>query len=292
MPSQKQEDRATIAERIRARFDSLTRSERVLANTLLANYPMAGLASITEFAREAKVSTPTVLRTAKKLGFGGFPEFQARLRKELEARLSTPVAKHEQWSAEAPEAHILNRFAGAVSENLRGSLMHVDHREFDRIARLVADRRRGVHLIGGRITRSLAEYGFTHLQVVRDGVHRLPDSPSLWPQHLLGMAAGDVLLVFDVRRYEAGLMELSRLAADRGVVIVLFTDQWMSPVASLATHALPLRIEAPSSWDSGVVTLFMVEALIAQVVDLLWPEASARMNALEALFDRTRRFRK
>jgi len=285
-------DRATIAERIRARFDSLTRAERVLANALLANYPMAGLASITEFARSAKVSTPTVLRTAKKLGFTGFPDFQSRLRRELEAQLSTPLAKHENWAAGAPAAHILNQFAVAVSDNLRGSLQHLDHRQFDRIVGLLVDETRAVHFTGGRITRSLADYFFTHLQVVRGGVHSLPRSPSLWPQHLINMAKGDVLVVFDVRRYEAGLLELARLASERGVTIVLFTDQWMSPISALASHSLPLRIEVPSSWDSGVVSLFVVEAMIAAAVNGLWPQASARMQELEALFDRTKRFRK
>jgi DNA-binding MurR/RpiR family transcriptional regulator len=284
--------KATIAERIRASFDKLTPAERVLVNALLANYPMAGLASITEFARTAKVSTPTVLRTAKKLGFTGFPDFQARLRQELEAQLSTPLAKHEQWAAGAPAGHILNQFAAAVIENLRASLGYIDHRDFDRVADLLGDRRRSVHIVGGRITRSLAQYLFTHLQVVRPEVFLLPESQSLWPQHLLSMEARDVLVIFDVRRYDAGLLTLAELAQARGVEIVLFTDQWMSPISSRASHALPLRIEVPSSWDSGVVTLFIVEALIAAVVNALWPDASHRIEELETLFGQAKRLRR
>lgn len=286
------QSRATIAERIRTRMESLTRAERQLVSALLANYPMAGLTSITELARVAEVSTPTVLRTAKKLGFAGFSDFQATLRKELEAQLSSPLVKHDRWAAGAPEAHILNQFATAVTDNLHGSLRHIDHRDFDRLVALLADRDRGIHMVGGRITRSLAAYLFTHLQVVRDRVTLLPDSPSLWLHSLLGMRQADVLVIFDVRRYETSLLELAELARQRSIVIVVFTDQWMSPVAAIADHALPLRIEVPSSWDSGVVTLFMIEALIAGVVNTLWPEASARMRELEVLFDATRRLRK
>ena len=285
-------DKATIAERIRTRFDALTRAERQLVNTLLANYPVAGLSSITELARTANVSTPTVLRTAKKLGFSGFPDFQATLRKELAAQLSTPIVKHDRWASGAPATHILNQFAAAVTDNLRRSLRHLDHREFDRIAGLIAERERAVHILGGRITHSLASYLFIHLQVVRDAVWLLPQSQSLWPQHALSMREGDVLVVFDVRRYESRLYELAELAKARGLVIVLLTDQWMSPIASLAAHALPLRIEVPSSWDSNIVPLFVIEALIAAVVNMLWPDAAQRMQELEALFDRTKRFRR
>src|SRR4029078_13659607 len=75
----------TVAEHIRLASTRLTPSEHKLANALLADYPVAGLSSITEFAKAAKVSTPTALRLAKKLGFAGFPSFQAALRDEVSA---------------------------------------------------------------------------------------------------------------------------------------------------------------------------------------------------------------
>jgi DNA-binding MurR/RpiR family transcriptional regulator len=46
---------------------------------------------------------------------------------------------------------------------------------------------------------------------------------------------------------------------------------------------LPLRIEAPSSWDSNIVPLFVAESLIAAVVNLRWPETQSRIKALEKL---------
>ncbi len=52
------------------------------------------------------------------------------------------------------------------------------------------------------------------------------------------------------------------------------------------------RIEAPSAWDSSVVTLFIVEALIAAVQTATWTETKQRMKTLEELFDQTKMFRK
>lgn len=62
---------STIAEKLQTKFDSLTRAERQLANSLLDNYPVSGLASITTVAQNAEVSTPTVARMVQKLGFKG-----------------------------------------------------------------------------------------------------------------------------------------------------------------------------------------------------------------------------
>ena len=58
----------------------LTPAERRLSDSLLRDYPVAGLQSITKLAEAAGVSTPTVIRLARKLGFEGYPEMQAALR--------------------------------------------------------------------------------------------------------------------------------------------------------------------------------------------------------------------
>lgn len=280
---------ATVAERLRLMSGDLTAAERKLMAALFANYPMAGLGSITDFAREADVSTPSVLRLAKKLGFPGFPALQEELRSELSAQLQNPIAKHERWAADAPDTHILNKFATAAMENLSGSLKLMDHRAFDAVVALLADRKRQIHIAGGRITGAIAGYLATHLQMARPGVGLLPAAQSAWPQYLLDVGRQDVLVLFDIRRYDARMLDLAASARERGAKVVLITDQWISPIARLAVHSLPLRIEAPSSWDSNIVPLFVAEALVAATVNASWRETEARIAVLEAISDSGRR---
>lgn len=282
----------TVSDVITAHFAALTRAERRLAETLLDNYPVSGLGSITTVAENAGVSTPTVARMVQKLGFRGFPDFQARLHQELEATISNPIAKHDRWAASAPGTHILNRFADAVMGNMRLTLSQIEPAEFDAAAALVSDCRRHVYLVGGRITRTMADYLFTHLQVIRTGVTHIAANPSSWPHYVLDMKRGDVLILFDIRRYEQEMETLASFARKRGVEIVLFTDQWGSPVAKSASKVFRAQIEVPSAWDSSVLLLFLVEALIEAVQSSNWDETRDRMKTLEGLFDSTRIFRK
>lgn len=282
----------TVAEIIRSKFTELTRAERQLANALLENYPVSGLGSITAIAETSKVSTPTVVRMSKKLGFKGFPELQAALRGEVEATISNPITKHNRWAESAPDTHILNRFADAVAENMRQTLSQIDHEEFNDVAHLLSDHDRAVHVVGGRLTRSLADYFFTHMQVIRGDLTLIASNSNTWPHYVLNMKEGDVLVAFDIRRYERDILRLAEMAKSRGVILVLFTDQWGSPAAKYATHSFHSRIEAPSAWDSSVVTLFVVEAVIAAVQTENWEETKDRMKALEELFDRTKLFKK
>src|SRR3546814_10655925 len=61
----------------------------------------------------------------------------------------------------------------------------------------------------------------------------------------------DVLVVFDIRRYQANLLRLAQLAGKRGTRVVVFTDQWLSPVARHPEHVLRARIAVPSAWDKS-----------------------------------------
>jgi len=282
----------TVSDVIHAHFDALTRAEKKLAESLLDNYPVSGLGSITTIADNAGVSSPTVARMVQKLGYRGYAEFQAHLHQDLEATLSNPIAKHDRWASNAPGTHILNRFADAIMNNLRQTLTDLDTATFDAVAALLSDRKRSVYFVGGRITRALADYFFTHLQVIRPNTILVSPNASAWPQYVLNMTEGDVLVVFDIRRYETEMATLAEIAKARGVVLVLFTDQWSSPVAKHARHTFRVQVEAPSAWDSSVVSLFVVEALIEAVQNTTWDETRGRMKSLESLFEQTRLFRK
>jgi DNA-binding MurR/RpiR family transcriptional regulator len=286
------ESQETIADRLQARLDTLTRAERQLAHSILEGYPVSGLGSITQVAQNAEVSTPTVARMVQKLGFKGYPQFQSALRAELEAKISGPVARRETWAENAPGAHILNRFTEAVIGNIRHSLGQIDPDGFDALCDLLADRERRVHVVGGRITRVLADYLFLHLQMIRSGVVLFQGQPNAWPHSLLDLAPGDVLVIFDVRRYENATLKLAEMAAEKGAVIVLVTDQWRSPVHRFARHCITSRTSVPSAWDSSVTTLLLVETVIAAVQERCWPETRDRMEALDEMFSRTRFFRK
>ncbi|WP_406645362.1 MurR/RpiR family transcriptional regulator [Aliisedimentitalea scapharcae] len=283
---------ATVRDLIREHYNNLTQSERKFANSLLENYPSAGLASITVVAANADVSTPTVARMVQKLGFKGYPQFHQALLKELQAKVSGPTQRRENWMTEAPESHLLNRFSQAVTQNLGQTFSNIDPNQFDAATRQLAHPNSQLYVVGGRISGSLATYAFTHFQAIRQRVTHMTSSSGTWPHYLLDMVEGDTLLLFDVRRYETNLLRLAELASERGVTIILITDQWASPVASVAKFTFNCWVEIPSAWDSNIATMMLLEALIAGTQEESWPETKDRYDRLDELFDMTRLFRK
>ena len=286
------EQTQTISDRIQQKLDDLTRAERQLALSILENYPASGLGPLSALAKDANVSVPTVARMVQKLGYKGYPDFQAELREELRAKAKDPIAKHDTWAEAAPSAHLLNRFTDAVIDNIRLTLGQIDPVAFDHACALVADQKRHLFIVGGRITHTLAEYFFMHMQVIRPNLTHVQSASNTWPHYLLNAKKGDVFVIFDIRRYENNTLKLAELAHARGARIVLFTDQWRSPVHHLADITLSCRIIVPSAWDSSATLLLLVETMIASVQNLNWSGTKERMEALEDMFDQTRLFRK
>jgi DNA-binding MurR/RpiR family transcriptional regulator len=282
----------TISDRIHRMLDTLTRAERQLAQSVLENYPASGLGPLTALAMDAAVSVPTVARMVQKLGYKGYPEFQAALREELKAKVKTPIAKHDTWAEAAPSGHILNRFTDAVIDNIRLTLGQIDPNAFDHACDLMADQDHHLYIVGGRITHTLAEYLFLHMQVIRRGVTHVQSTSNTWPHYLLNAKEGDVFVIFDVRRYENNTLKLAELAHQRGARIVLMTDQWRSPVHQLATVCLSNRIVVPSAWDSATTIMLLLETMVSSIQTLNWSQTKARIEELEDMFDQTKLFRK
>jgi len=286
------EETLTISDRIQNQLDDLTRAERQLAHSILEGYPASGLGPLSALAKDAKVSVPTVARMVQKLGFNGYPEFQTALREELKAKVKNPIAKHDTWTDAAPSEHLLNRFTAAVTDNIRHTLAQIDPAEFDRACAMTADTDHHLYIVGGRITHTLAEYLFLHLQVSRGHITHVQSTSNAWPHYLLDVKEGDVFIIFDMRRYENNTLKLAEMAHAKGARIVLFTDQWRSPVHQFAETVFSSRIIVPSAWDSAVTPFLLLETMISTVQNLKWGDAKDRVEALEGIFDQTKLFRK
>ncbi|MGO4704868.1 MurR/RpiR family transcriptional regulator [Microvirga sp. 2MCAF38] len=275
-------DPPSLADRIRHEMEHFTPSEKRAAHVLLSHYPFAGLETVAEFASRAGISGPSALRFVTRLGFNGFPDFQKHLREELEAQLLSPLAKASPLD-KGQTAPALAAFAEATIANLRATVENIAPAEFDAVVTLLSDPRRNVHFTGGRFTGALARYAESHFRIVRSNVDAIDSQPALWRDRMIEIGRKDVLVVFDIRRYQDDIVLLAETAAKQGATVVLITDPWLSPIARVARHVLPAHVTAPSNWDSSAGLLMLTEALVATVTKRLWETAKPRMEAVERL---------
>jgi DNA-binding MurR/RpiR family transcriptional regulator len=278
-------DNGTVLEQLRRDLPHLSGREARAARHLLANYPMAGLTTVAEFAAQSGVSTATILRLVKRLGFSVYAEFQTALRKHLEETLQSPLIRfgERQDIERSASDPFFDRFIEAMAAHLQSLRGSVPGAEFEKVAALLADTRRDIHILGGRYSSNLAAYVADLLTAVRGRVFTIKGQTQQWPQHLLDMGKGSVLLVFDVRRYQQDVIEFAQAAARRGVTVILLTDIWQSPASRVADHILPFQVESPSIFDVLTIGMALSEALVGAVAQRLDGAGRERIETLEEL---------
>ena len=273
----------TVADRIKQFAPSFTPAEHRIAQTLFTTNMLAGLEPGARLAERARVSSPTVLRFANKLGFEGFPEFQAALRAEIEQRIASPLDSYDQRGLGRSDSAMIAEATQIFADGVGRTLGRIDQALFDRISTMLADGSRPAYVIGGRYTQHLAEIFWGHLHQLRPRAHILREGVASPRDHLIDIGRRDVLVMFDIRRYQPSTIELAEFAKLRRATIILITDPLLSPIARIANHVLTCDLDTPSPHDSLVPCLALTEALVAGITRAAGEGGRQRIIEIEQL---------
>ena len=271
-----------VANQLREALPSLPRAERRVAHEILAAYPVAGLETVARLASRADVSGPTIIRLVNRLGYDGFAAFQDALLKEIEQRVTSPLLQYQQRDFSDGDG-VVSRSRQLLLDALDRSLSELDARAFDRAVSLLVDDRRRLFTAGGRFTSLAARSLALHMEILRRSVRHLDAAD--WVAYGLDARRGDVLFLFDVRRYQRTTVELGRQAVGQGATVVLITDPWLSPLSADADVTLSVAVDALSPFDSHLPVFGLVETLVAAVIERLGDRPTRRLATYDTLWE-------
>lgn len=260
-----------------------TRSELKIVRQLLSNYPASGLNTVAHLALAAGVSDPTVVRLVNKLGFNGYPDFQAALLAEVQERMSSPLSMMDARKPAPGESNFYQHFLDASIHALEAAKASLPAHDFDAAVDAAADMSMRIHCLGGRFSGMLAGMLWAHLKQLRPDTHWITGAEADEVDRLVDLGRKDTLFVYDYRRYQTGTIRFARHAANQGARIVLFTDRWLSPIAQFATVTLTAPVDTLSPYDTMVPAAAQTEALIAALTARFATTSRKRIERLEEL---------
>jgi DNA-binding MurR/RpiR family transcriptional regulator len=266
-----------------SQMDSLTPSERKVAQALLDRYPSLGLGPIANFAKQADVSDPTVLRFVVRMGFPNYPSFQQALCDEVDTAMNSPLARMEAFHSESGmrESHaaIFQRLTQALATTIDG----LDARAFDAAVTLLARPELRIFCGGGRYTAPLASSFSFLLAYARPRVQYVEPNVNLASITLADMGPDDVLVIFDFRRYQKDSLKFAQAAHRIGTRILLITDEWTSPISEFAEIVLRIQGRPFAMLQTNVPALALAEALVIGVTNQHPEQAKQRIERIEYL---------
>lgn len=269
-----------VADTLRARYDSLTVSERMIAGWLLDNLAAVPFETAASIGARVGVSAMTVSRLLKSLGYSGLAALKADLRGEMLAPdrgeapwLLAPATGGPDVRLQAETAAIADVYARAETP------------EWAAVVALLA----GAHnvLVAGFQTERGLAAGFAHhLGYVRPGVRSMDASTGLYAE-MAEASAGDVLVLIDLRRYSRHFRLLAESASAAGVPLVVVTDPYCPWARDLTPHILTAEVALGHFWDMNTALASLLNLLVDGVVGVIGAErVHARLAALSENYDR------
>lgn len=256
----------SMAQRIARVLPKLTRSQRQMADYVLARPLQAATMPIDELAAALGVSVATANRFARALEFDGYPQFRAALVLGFETTLA-PVEKLRN-QLEHP-ARAVDVFAAALAENQRNieaTRKSLDAQSCEQAVQAIL-KAKGIYIIGfgcsswlgGLLLHSLDQY-CQNVQLVAS-----VEGSSHAARMLSRLQPTDLLIAIAYPRYINDTIFLARRARAAGAAVLALTDRVTSPLAPLATVSLYACTESQYFANSEASALALMEALCSAV---------------------------
>ena len=261
--------------------NELTPTERRIAEEVLSEPTLLAFGTVTDLAGRVGTSRPSIVRFANKLGFSGYTQLQKHVRNDLSHQLSRPSERIRRSGKTMPPARqAINDAIASVFSAIEGPQLATMAAPLIR-----ADR---VWVLSGETSQAGAYALYSGLSMVRPGVRYLQENS--YGTELGDAGRKDVLVVFDFFRYRRQATSAARIFAEHGVSLVAITDSPLSPLVELADVWCEIEVPAVGPFDSSVPVVAIAELLVSQVARDLQDDATARIDRIEACWEKTEMF--
>lgn len=229
-----------IRQLIQSQFENFSKTEQIIANSLLERMDELPFMNATQIAASLQLYPSSITRFSQKLGFKGYPGLQQAIRLELRTVLASG-ATHDTSS-------VLARHLRNEAENIE-DLQSLAPETIQAVVELLTYARR-VWVFGERSSAGTAQLLAHFLGFLRPDVRHLSSAVGLFPEDLLNVSEGDVLVVFTLQRYSRLATRVAQECGERGAQLVLISDGGASPLNQSAVQRLDVRVRAVGGFVS------------------------------------------
>jgi DNA-binding MurR/RpiR family transcriptional regulator len=264
------------------RADSLTRSQRLVTERVLADPEGVAFMTISELASAVGVNEATVVRFAASLGLEGYPGLSRLCRERLreQAQLLRRYNSLEQLGAEG--ADLLERTVALDRANISRTFARIQPDTWEAATRALAGAPR-VHVMGLRKCQAPAQLLVYLLRMLREDVELVMGAAGSLTDELRRVRRDDCFVAMAIHRYSSDTVRAATWAHDHGARCVTLTDNAASPLASAADQVFYVDSAGPSVLRSLTAFTSLVQALAAGVAQLRGHQARSSLLQEEAL---------
>ena len=246
---------------INDKFDNFTRSQKKISQYFSEHLQQIAFSTLEELAKQIGVSTTTVIRFARALGYQGYSELQKDIQNSIQNKVSLPERLPSQES-ETNNILLSDSFQNDI-QNIQNTL-EIQNNEDLQAAIDMIHSAGNVYVLGMRSSFATSYYMASRLGEIRSNVHLVQSVGMCFIQKKLSAQnrAMYVLLTCFRATPNSVPLILSWMKSE-GVKIILITSQNYSPVKGYGDIILPCFISSLSYKNSSAAPLCLSNYLIA-----------------------------
>lgn len=281
-------DYSGLAKNIADKFPQLSPQLQLAARHVLDRPDDVALMSMRGLAANAGVHPSTMVRLARALTFSSYNDFRATFQHRLRSHPSDFTGRAQELQARVggQSATVVGDVLDAAVGNLGESFGANATDRFVSCAEAIAGGQQ-LFVAGQRSCFSVAHYFHYVYSMFRTNSLLLDGHGGTFADRMRGFGKGDVLFAISFEPYSQQTVQAVEYAMDIGGDAVVLTDSMVSPLVSKAEHALIIKNESPSFFQSVASAMAAVEALIALMV---LGDGKAALSAIEHSEEQLQRF--
>lgn len=251
-----------LLDALRQRETALTRSQKLLADRVMADPEGVAFMTVSELASAVGVNEATVVRFATGMGLDGYPGLTRLCRERLreQAQLLRRYSNLEQLSSEGSD--LLDRAFAMDQANIARTFARIAPATWDAALQALTEAP-AVHVMGMRKCHAPAYLLGYLLRLVREEVQTVTSGAGNLIDALRRVREGDCFVAVSIHRYSAETVRAAQWARSRGARCIALTDNPASPLAASAEHVFYVDAAGTSVLRSMTAFTSLVQALAA-----------------------------
>ncbi|OEZ63622.1 MurR/RpiR family transcriptional regulator [Duganella sp. HH105] len=242
-------------------------SNRSIANFVLRNPMRVTALKIDEMAEGCQVSTATISRFARDIGFANYGAMRSAVAETLHSEMQ-PVDKLR---------HTIENRQGSVwpgDQSMEYALANISatrnaqsQTEMEQVVKKLSGART-VYVLGFGLSSYLAGLLSLHLQPFCPHVVEVAGQggTEVAAGHLANVGPNDLLVVISFPRYALDVVRLAKFARDHGACVISITDAPASPLVEVSEHVLYANSGHAVLPSSATAAVAVIEALAVSLM--------------------------
>lgn len=261
-------------------FDSFTHSQKRTANYLTDHMSDFAFSTLESLAEKINVSTTTIIRFARALGYKGFSEMQRDIQAELKHRESLPGRLEDMPSIS--DNHLLRESIENDIKNIRKTLEVQKDEDLKKAIEIISGARH-IYVLGMRSSFAVAHYMASQLGEIKKHVNLIQSIGMIYPEEIVGAGEEDVCIAYLFPRYSKVAATMISWLKEHGVKIILITSLNYGAVSGYGDIMLPCAISSVSYKNSFAAPLCLTNYMIAALAKQNYDEAKEVLSRTESI---------